>query len=92
MTVPHVSSYDAERPRVELRADDELVAFVDLRPGGASTIIAHTEVVPGHEGQGVGQAAVRAAIEHIAGEDKSIIAVCPFARSVIARHPELARV
>ena len=72
-------------------SDDELVAFVDLRPGGASTIIAHTEVVAGHERQGLGQVAVRAAVEHIAGEGKSVIAVCPFARAVIASDPELAR-
>lgn len=91
MTVPPVSTYASERSRIELHADDELVAWVDLRPGGPSTIIAHTEVVPGHEGQGLGRAAVRAAVEHIVGEGKSVIAVCPFARAVIARHPELAR-
>ena len=86
-----VSSYAAERSRVEIRAGDELVAWVDLRPGGASTIIAHTEVVAGHEGQGLGQVAVRAALEHIAGEGKSVIVVCPFARAVIASNPDLGR-
>ena len=91
MTVPPVSSYDAERSRVEIRAGDELVAWVDLRPGGASTIIAHTEVVAGHERQGLGQVAVRAAVEHIHGEGKSVIVVCPFASAVLASHPELAR-
>ena len=91
MTVPPVSSYDTERSRIEVRIDDELVAWVDLRPGGRSTIIAHTEVVPGHERQGLGQAAVRAAVEHIVGDGKSVIAICPFARAVIDSDPELAR-
>ncbi len=91
MTVPPVSTYDVERSRIELHADDELVAWVDLRPGGPSSNIAHTEVVPGHEGQGLGQAAVRAAVEHIAGEGKSIVAISPFARALIARDPVLAR-
>jgi hypothetical protein len=91
MTVSPVSSHDAERSRIEVRAGDALVAWVDLRPAGASTIIAHTEVVAGHERQGLGQIAVRAAVEHIAGEGKSVIAVCPFARAVIASDPELAR-
>jgi predicted GNAT family acetyltransferase len=91
MTVSPVSSHDAERSRIEVRAGDALVAWVDLRPAGASTIIAHTEVVAGHERQGLGQVAVRAAVEHIAGEGKSVIAVCPFARAVIASDPELAR-
>ena len=62
-----------------------------VSPGGPSTIIAHTEVVAGHERQGLGQVAVRAGVEHIAGEGKSVIAVCPFARAVIASDPELAR-
>ncbi len=67
MTALPVSTYDIERSRIELHAGDELVAWVDLRPGGPSSIIAHTEVVPGHEGEGLGQAAVRAAVEHIVG-------------------------
>ena len=71
MTVPPVSSYDTQRSRIEVRAGDELVAWVDLRPGGTSTIIAHTEVGAGHERQGLGQVAVRAAVEHIAGEGGS---------------------
>ncbi len=91
MSAPPVSTYDAERSRLDLRVDDELVAWVDLRPGGPSTIIAHTEVVAGHERQGLGQVAVRAAVEHIAGEGKSVIAVCPFARAVIGSDPEPAR-
>ncbi len=92
MTALPVSTYDIERSRIELHAGDELVAWVDLRPGGPSSIIAHTEVVPGHEGEGLGQAAVRAAVEHIVGEGKSVIALCPFARAVLARQrsPRLA--
>jgi predicted GNAT family acetyltransferase len=86
-----VSTYHAERSRIEVRAGDELVAWVDLRPGGASTIIAHTEVLEGHDGQGLGRVAVRAAVEHIHGDGKSIIAICPFARAVLARDPALAR-
>jgi len=85
-----VSSHAPERSRIEVHADDELVAWVDLRPGGPNTIIAHTEVVAGHERQGLGQVAVRAAVEHIAGEGKSVIAICPFARAVLASDPGLA--
>jgi predicted GNAT family acetyltransferase len=86
-----VSSYSAERSRIEVHAGDELVAWVDLRPGGPNTIIAHTEVVAGNERQGLGPIAVRAAVEHIVGEGKSVIAVCPFARAIIARDPGMLR-
>ena len=85
-----VSRYSAERSRIEVHTGDELVAWVDLRPGGPNTIIAHTEVVAGHERQGLGQIAVRAAVEHITGEGRSVIAICPFARAVIASDPGLA--
>jgi len=91
MTAPPASTYSAERSRIELHAGDELVAWVDLRPGGPSTIIAHTEVLPGHDGQGLGRAAVRAAVEHIAADGKSVIAVCPFALALLARRPHSAR-
>lgn len=91
VTVPTISTYDPQRSRIEVRADDELVAWVDLRPGGPSTIIAHTEVLPGHDGQGLGRAAVRAAVEHIVRDGKSIIAICPFARAILVSDPELAR-
>lgn len=84
-----ISTYEAERSRIEVDVDGELVAWVDLRPAGASTIIAHTEVIPGHEKQGLGRVAVRAAVEHIAGEGKSLIVVCPFARALLHNEPEL---
>ncbi|WP_205697894.1 GNAT family N-acetyltransferase [Conexibacter sp. SYSU D00693] len=77
-----------EQSRLELRRGEEVVGWVDLRPAGASTIIAHTEVL--QEGQGLGGLAVRAAVEHIRGEGKSVIAVCPFALGYLRSHPELA--
>ena len=82
------STYSAERSRIEIDVGGELVAWVDLRPAGPSTIIAHTEVVEGHEKQGLGRVAVRAAVEHITGEGKTIIAVCPFARALLENEPE----
>ena len=45
---------DEERSRLELRVDGELAGWLDYRPGGDSVIVAHTEVVPGHEGEGLG--------------------------------------
>ena len=91
MSPSEQTSYSAERSRVEVHAGGELVAWVDLRPAGTSTIIAHTEVVPGRERQGLGRMAVRAALEHIAAEGKRVIALCPFARALLANEPDLAR-
>lgn len=83
-------SYSDQQTRVELHDGDELVAYVDLRPAGASTILAHTEVLDGHEGEGLGRKAVRAAVDHIVADGKTVLPVCPFATGVIRADPELA--
>lgn len=75
--------------RLELRLDDVLAGWVDYLPAGDSVIIAHTEVVDGHEGEGLGGVLVRAALEEIHAQGRTVIPTCPFAASYIARHPEL---
>lgn len=75
--------------RLELTIDGELAGWLDYRPAGESTIIAHTEVLDGHEGEGLGGELVRAAIEKIVADGKSVIPTCPFAAAYIERHPEL---
>lgn len=78
-----------EQSRLELSLDGELAGWVDYRPAGASTIIAHTEVLEGHEGEGLGGQLVRGAIQAITAQGKTVIPTCPFAAAYIARHPEL---
>ena len=90
MAATEESTYSPERSRVELRVDGELAAWVDLRPAGASTILAHTEVAGGHERQGLGRKAVRAALRHIDDDGKDVIVVCPFALALMRNEPELA--
>lgn len=78
-----------DRSRLELAVDGQLAGWLDYRPAGASVIIAHTEVLEGHEGEGLGGELVRAAIDKIVADGKAVIPVCPFATAYIARHPEL---
>ena len=78
-----------DRSRLELRVDGELAGWLDYRPAGQSTIIAHTEVMRGHEGQGLGGLLVRRALEEARCAGKTVIATCPFALSYIDRHAEL---
>lgn len=85
MTVAPVSSYDAERSRIEVRVDDEPAAWVDLRPGHDHR--AHR----GRSGtwrSGPRAGPVRAAVEHIAGKAKPVIAVCPCAPSKFIADPD----
>jgi len=87
MTASIVDNSDLSR--YELRAGDDLVGWLDYRPGGESVIIAHTEVGQQHEGNGYGGMLVAAAIEGIRAAGKSVLVVCPFATGYIRRHPEL---
>lgn len=83
-------TYDEAARRHELRIDGELVGWLDELPGGESVILAHTEVLEGHEGEGLGGKLVRGAIEAIAGQGKTVLPTCPFAAAYLSRHPELA--
>lgn len=83
-------SDNAAESRYELAGDGgSLVGWVDYRPAGDSTIIAHTEVLEGHEGEGIGGRLVEAAVRAISEGGKAVIPTCPFAAAYIARHPEL---
>jgi predicted GNAT family acetyltransferase len=50
----------------------------------------HTEVVPAAEGTGVGSQLVAATLEDLRSRGLSIVAICPFVRAYIRRHPEFA--
>ena len=89
MNPPSAITDNDDQSRLELRVDGELAGWLDYRPGGKSTIIAHTEVLKGYEGQGLGGMLVRRALEEARSAGKTVIATCPFALSYIDRHPEL---
>jgi hypothetical protein len=78
-----------EQSRIELRLDGELAGWLEYRPGGPSIILAHTEVLEGHEGQGLGGALVKSGLELARSAGKTVIPTCPFAGAYIDRHPEL---
>ncbi len=80
---------DKERSRLELRAGGELVGWLDYLPAGESVIVAHTEVLPEHEGEGLGGVLVRGALEAARDAGKTVIPTCAFAAAYVDRHPEL---
>src|SRR5690349_17618924 len=80
----------ADRGRYELHDEQgELLGYVDYRPAGDSTIIAHTEVPEANEGRGIGGELVRGAFAAIEAEGKTVLPLCPFAAAYVRRHPEL---
>ena len=57
--------------------------------GTKRLIIDHTEVQPTLKGQGVGKKMVLAAVDYARKNDLKIIPLCPFAKSVFNKTPEI---
>lgn len=55
--------------------------------GGVMTFM-HTEIDPGHEGQGLGSALARGALDDARARDLRVKALCPFFASYLQRHLE----
>jgi predicted GNAT family acetyltransferase len=86
--VPPVTNNTALR-RFELTIGDGTAFLVyDRTPD--SLILVHTEVPAPFRGEHVGEALVKAAIEYGRAEHLRIVAVCPFAKAYLRKHPHLA--
>jgi predicted GNAT family acetyltransferase len=88
-----------EKPQVTVtRVDDKnrLEAYVDGRLAGLAEYIpargllafVHTEVLPEHEGQGIGSALAKASLEMVRRADLKFLPVCPFIEAYADRHRE----
>jgi len=84
MTVQH----DAQRSRFFVPlADGEAELFYE--PFGEDILeLQHTEVPPSGQGQGVGDALVRAALAYAREQGLRVIATCPYVQAWLRRHPE----
>lgn len=78
-----------EQHRYELRQDGRLLGFAEFRAiGDLAVMLPHTEIEPGHEGEGLGGQLARTALEDIRTQGKLVVPMCPFIASYIRKHPE----
>lgn len=77
-----------ERGRYEARLDGELAGILEYVVKHGRSALVHTEVLPAHEGQGVGSTLVRFALDDARRRGLRVIAVCPYVQSYLSRHPE----
>lgn len=78
-----------ERNRYEALVESGVVAgFSEYKKRGDLLIFMHTEVDDAFEGQGVGSALARGALDHARLAGLSIRPLCPFIKSYVDRHPE----
>lgn len=81
-----------ERSRFELELDGEVAVLVYELHGDDQVALTHTVVPAAHEGKGVGSALVVAALDWAVAEGRTVVPVCTFVQSWLARHPERADV
>lgn len=81
-------SDNADESRYEVRVDGELAGFAQYRPRPAALAFVHTEIDDRFEGQGLGGKLVSHALDDARSRGLSVLPICPFVRSYIARHPE----
>jgi len=80
---------DRENNRFTALADSTEAGFVEyIRTHGDLIVFTHTEVAPEFEGQGVGSALAKHALNAARTEGLKVLITCPFLTEWISRHPE----
>lgn len=88
MSQPIVTDNPAAN-RFEAHLAGRLAGFADYQLTDDLVVFTHTEVDPEFEGQGVGSAIARQALDQlVAAGDRKALPICPFMKGWIQRHPE----
>ena len=77
---------DKSNERLELGQDGDVAFLVYKKAAGALTIV-HTEVPPALRGRHLGDVLVQAALAMARRDGLRVVAVCPFARAYLKKHP-----
>jgi uncharacterized protein len=78
-----------ERNRYEALVESGVVAgFSEYQKRDGRLVFTHTEVDDAFEGQGVGSALARGALDDARAQGLVVEPLCPFIKAYIDRHPE----
>ena len=58
------------------------------KPAADRVVLFHTEVVPEYEGQGLAGRLASHALDAAVASGRSIVALCPYIKTFVKRHPE----
>ena len=79
--------------RFEARLGGELAGVAEYQLTDEMIVFTHTEVDPAFEGRGVGSALASFALDQVRAEGtRRALALCPFIKGWIQRHPEYLEV
>ena len=76
--------------RYEMRIDGQVAAIAAYRLAGDTLTFTHTEVQPGHEGQGLGSKIAKYALDDVKRRGIQGVAQCKFIADYVKKHPEYA--
>lgn len=79
-----------EKGRFEALVDGQVAGFADYREEGGTVVLPHTEVDDAYEGKGVGSALAKGALDAITAAGKAVAPTCPFIKTWIDKHPDVA--
>jgi predicted GNAT family acetyltransferase len=80
---------DVEASRFVVEEDGEVAELV-YRRRGDRLVLVHTGVPDAIGGRGIGGRLVVAAVERARAEHLTVVPSCPYARSWLRRHPDVA--
>jgi predicted GNAT family acetyltransferase len=79
---------DPDNHRYVLEVDGEVAGKAVYQVRGGRQYFVHTEVDPGHEGQGLGSILAQRALDDVRERGQRIVPLCPFIYSWLRRHPD----
>jgi uncharacterized protein len=77
-----------ERERFEISVDGQRAGFVQYLRRGGRLIFFHTEIDPAYEGQGLGSALAKGALDAARADGEPVVPLCSFIGGWIDRHPD----
>lgn len=84
-----VVTHHPEESRYEAHIGGKLAGFAAYKIARGNQVFTHTEVDDAFEGQGVGGALARAALDDVRERgEHQVVALCPFIAAWIERHPD----
>lgn len=82
-------THNQAQHRYEAWVGEQLAGYAQYQQQPEHIAFTHTVVQPQYEGQGVGSALVRYALDDVRGAgEHQVKPVCPFVAAWIARHPD----
>lgn len=80
-------THNEQTNRFETTVDGQ-TGYVSYKDRGDTLVYDHTEVPKSLEGQGVGSALIKHALDYAREHDKKVVPQCPFVASYINKHPD----